>query len=156
MKCGWGGVVHKSSASCHTCVFLSYVYDCKHQSECSMQCSLASMQAWWSTQPAPEHNTGRVGLQPFKHVNMAVPLITCQPAIGQPQRIEGGPGVGERQKINISPQNCKTSSNDNINPRRSSSRARDCVGRRDWSAQVRHVGEMACLSAPQKTVFVCS
>lgn len=51
---------------------------------------------------------------------------------------------------------CKTSTNDNINPHLSSFRARDCNCYGDWSPQVRHVEETACLSPPRKLSLFAS
>lgn len=51
---------------------------------------------------------------------------------------------------------CKTSTNDNINPHLSSFRARDRNCCCDWSPQVRHVEETACLSPPRKPSLFAS
>lgn len=51
---------------------------------------------------------------------------------------------------------CKTSTNDNINPHLSSFRAWDCNCYCDWSPQVRHVEETACLSPSRKLSLFAS
>ncbi len=51
---------------------------------------------------------------------------------------------------------CKTSTNDNINPHLFCFRAQDCNCCCDWSPQVRHVEETACLSPRRKLSLFAS